>query len=298
MAEGITLKRIIDMDEAAELSSSDYALVDSATGGPKKFALGNELSSLKEDLSGPTKNINTSPMGRWNNAADGKIYNRDEDTYYGMKDFIPVVEGSPYAIRFFGVPSTAIWTYLFVDDSGNVISRAGYQDALPRIVTVPTGSTKLNVFCKADSTISITDETHLQIELGDRATSYIPPISAVDYVVREKAEKGFYIYALIDNSYDLDLITQPGAYRYNTASVPLNAPVQFASRLINMPSDADNGTGSLQIVVVANTKQYLRYKTSSGWGEWVAVADTVYVEERLLELETKLLINEGETWEV
>lgn len=50
MAEGITLKRIIDMDEAAELSSSDYALVDSATGGPKKFALGNELSSLKEDM--------------------------------------------------------------------------------------------------------------------------------------------------------------------------------------------------------------------------------------------------------
>lgn len=49
MAEGITLKRIIDMDEAAELSSSDYALVDSATGGPKKFALGNELSQLKED---------------------------------------------------------------------------------------------------------------------------------------------------------------------------------------------------------------------------------------------------------
>ena len=50
MAEGVTLKRIIDMDEATELSSSDYALVDSATGGPKKFALGNELSSLKEDI--------------------------------------------------------------------------------------------------------------------------------------------------------------------------------------------------------------------------------------------------------
>lgn len=50
MAEGITLKRIIDMDEATELTSSDYALVDSATGGPKKFALGDELSSLKEDI--------------------------------------------------------------------------------------------------------------------------------------------------------------------------------------------------------------------------------------------------------
>ena len=51
MAEGITLKRIIDMDEATELSSSDYVLVDSATGGPKKFALGEELSSLKEEFS-------------------------------------------------------------------------------------------------------------------------------------------------------------------------------------------------------------------------------------------------------
>lgn len=51
MSEGITLKRIIDMDEATELTSSDYALVDSATGGPKKFALGGELSSLKEDIS-------------------------------------------------------------------------------------------------------------------------------------------------------------------------------------------------------------------------------------------------------
>lgn len=54
MAEGITLKRIIDMDEATELTSSDYALVDSATGGPKKFALGDELSSLKDDLSQET----------------------------------------------------------------------------------------------------------------------------------------------------------------------------------------------------------------------------------------------------
>lgn len=50
MAEGITLKRIIDMDEAAELTSSDYALVDSATGGPKKFAIGQELGEIKDGL--------------------------------------------------------------------------------------------------------------------------------------------------------------------------------------------------------------------------------------------------------
>lgn len=50
MSEGITLKRIIDMDEAAELTSSDYALVDSATGGPKKFAIGEALGEIKDGL--------------------------------------------------------------------------------------------------------------------------------------------------------------------------------------------------------------------------------------------------------
>ena len=51
MSEGITLKRIIDMDEAAELTSSDYALVDSTTGGPKKFAIGQALEEIKDGLS-------------------------------------------------------------------------------------------------------------------------------------------------------------------------------------------------------------------------------------------------------
>lgn len=63
MSEGITLKRIIDMDEATELTSSDYALVDSATGGPKKFALGGELSSLKEDFDDLDDRVTTLEQG-------------------------------------------------------------------------------------------------------------------------------------------------------------------------------------------------------------------------------------------
>ena len=73
MAEGITLKRIIDMDEAAELSSSDYALVDSATGGPKKFALGNELSQLKEDLSESVGNLKSALIDDVNGLNKGSV---------------------------------------------------------------------------------------------------------------------------------------------------------------------------------------------------------------------------------
>lgn len=89
MAEGITLKRIIDMDEATELTSSDYALVDSATGGPKKFALGDELSSLKDD-------INVVAIGEYPvSIIPNKYINvqtGEEATYNGWSatDFIPI----------------------------------------------------------------------------------------------------------------------------------------------------------------------------------------------------------------
>lgn len=51
MPEGITLKRIIDMDETQQLSSSDYVLVDSASGGNRKYKLGEGLNNLKDDFS-------------------------------------------------------------------------------------------------------------------------------------------------------------------------------------------------------------------------------------------------------
>lgn len=50
MPDGITLKRIIDMDEATELNSSDYVLVDSSSGGNRKYNLGEDLNNLKDDF--------------------------------------------------------------------------------------------------------------------------------------------------------------------------------------------------------------------------------------------------------
>lgn len=72
MSEGITLKRIIDMDEAAELTSSDYALVDSATGGPKKFAIGEALGEIKDGLS--ELDISTTKEKHFTSENTGTVY--------------------------------------------------------------------------------------------------------------------------------------------------------------------------------------------------------------------------------
>lgn len=83
MAEGITLKRIIDMDEAAELTSSDYALVDSATGGPKKFAIGQSLGEIKDGLT----------------AVESDVTDLKEDLSESVGDLKSAIENGGYLIK-------------------------------------------------------------------------------------------------------------------------------------------------------------------------------------------------------
>lgn len=46
MPDELTLKRVIDLEEKSEITNGDYALVDSISGGAKKFALGVKLNGL------------------------------------------------------------------------------------------------------------------------------------------------------------------------------------------------------------------------------------------------------------
>lgn len=70
MPDGIDLKRIIDLDPETTVTDDDYTIVDSTTGGAKKFALGQALGEIKDglqaveddvtDLKEESSNINTS----------------------------------------------------------------------------------------------------------------------------------------------------------------------------------------------------------------------------------------------
>lgn len=87
MAEGIILKRIIDMDEAAELTSSDYALVDSATGGPKKFAIGEALGEIKDGLTAVESDVTDLKEDLDNLSVDADMINaNDKKTEYADYD--------------------------------------------------------------------------------------------------------------------------------------------------------------------------------------------------------------------
>lgn len=276
----------------------DSSLTISGAAADAKVA-GDELTALKADLSEvteATRNLNTSNMGRWGNAADGKIYARD-DKYYGMETFIPVSEGEQYYVSFGGItsPSTISWSYLFTDSNGSTVQRAGYPSLASKVITTPSGAANLNVFCRSDNVITVSDNAYIQIEKGTKTTTYIPPVSASDYIVREIVEECFQIYSFIDSTTDLDVLQKNGAYRWNSTSIPQNSPVEnTACRLINVRSDTNSGAGWVQVAISTNVAMFMRYRTSSSWSGWVELASKTYVDDKF----NTITINSGDIWEV
>lgn len=165
MAEGITLKRIIDMDEAAELTSSDYALVDSATGGPKKFALGNELSSLKDDFESLDETVIGTPSF---NYTEGKTIGSDgsiiDDSGKCVSEKIPYTwtgstryyygeMSADYAIAFYAADDSLLKR--FISNSNGIYRSLNAEEQVTGTVAYVRFSFKSGYSgksCKNDST--------------------------------------------------------------------------------------------------------------------------------------------------
>lgn len=129
MPEGITLKRIIDMDETQQLSSSDYVLVDSSSGGNRKYNLGEDLNNLKDGFDDLKEEFNTiadivpSPnLLDVNAVTNGYLRNTGAITVSGdwvTTDFIPVEYGKTYTFSI---------TYNSVRQTGTIYFRLEYDE--------------------------------------------------------------------------------------------------------------------------------------------------------------------------
>ncbi|MDC9367154.1 hypothetical protein, partial [Clostridioides difficile] len=182
---------ITRIDGVKVASDTPAELVDIRVGanGTTYASAGAAVRGQLSEITEATRNLNTSNMGRWGNAADGKIYSRN-DTYYGMESFVPITAGQTYYVSFGGITSSSVisWTYLFVNDSGTNLARAGYSNIDGHAITAPSGATKLHIFCRSDNTITISDDAYIQIENSTYASKHIDPISASDKKSRERLD--------------------------------------------------------------------------------------------------------------
>ena len=236
-------------------------------------ALSKDVVGLKGDLteiSEPTRNINTSEMGRFGSATDGKIYPRD-NRYWGMKDFADIESDSNYTISFGGltyVQSGASMTFTYLDENNSLISRSGMTISNPRTVTPPTNAKKINVYVQATSDITVSDNAFLQIEKGNVKSNYIKPYSAIDNIVREivtPLKNGTVQVGGANSITDLNNAVVNRIYTF-TQQVD-NAP-SATGTLLSFAYYEGVTAGHTQIFISSEPKMYYRICWGGGGGTW------------------------------
>ena len=289
MPEGITLKRIINMDEATELTSSDYALVDSATGGPKKFALGNEISSLKEDF--------TDLMGdgaEWNYidissgtsvTSQGIRFEKDDSTgtvratgtaiaqvnWYALIDFVPPYDmiarlsgcpsdgsDSTYRIRLGlyreGGSSTTGWNTVASDYGDGATCNLSANSKYLVVLTVANGATVDITFkpVLTDNDLKTVKDMSSTI---DSLSTTVGGLSTTTESISSIVTPSEYIYKQVKNySHDFNDQTETGTMYINSSSGDLlNAPlglVNGAFMLTNLSAVISSKRNVIQLCYV------------------------------------------------
>lgn len=71
---------------------------------------------------------------------------------------------------------------------------------------------------------------------------------------------------------DLDTITAPGVYWWAISSnVPLNSPTAIPSAMLVFGGTATGSRGQAQLIINTQSRAFMRYRSSDGWGAWNVV---------------------------
>lgn len=283
MAEGITLKRIIDMDEAAELTSSDYALVDSSTGGPKKFAIGEALGEIKDGLTDVKED----------SKYDLKYVVGKENYLHGIKwnagAYISATGViSPYATAKYTdlipVEADTLKYYYRASTSSSTTRVHGYDtngDWVAQITTAITGSTV------EDKYISINAKGYSYIRISESTT--ISPIA----IINPPDLRSELLDVINSDVKNLEKDIANGYWRYTTwknrgwaRNNPNQPSYQTMTTRVGFEQLLFCRKGTKLFVNCGNDREFFvcqfvdtdGYWTTPNWGQWETESRTVTID--------------------
>ena len=197
MPDGIDLKRIIDLDPETTVTDDDYTIVDSTTGGAKKFAIGQALGEIKDGLSSVENNILTDNIRQALLQIAEKVAYIDEDgqDYYDdLYDALypPAPPADLVSISAVYTQSGTVYDTDTLDSlKTDLVVTATYSDQTTETVTTYTLSGTLTV---GTSTITVT--------YGGKTTTFSVTVSesewGSDYTWLYKASDGQLLSARTD----------------------------------------------------------------------------------------------------
>lgn len=151
-------------------------------------ATGDEVTNLRSDLEGTTRNINTAGVGRWR-SINGTPYDMTgqagEEKYFGMDKMIPCLPSTKYTATVYNIsPITGTIQASYYDTNGNFISENHAGNISSLTFTTPATCAFVHIWDYLSAGFSISEQSKIQIELGAESTAYIQPFTAVDLVAR------------------------------------------------------------------------------------------------------------------
>ena len=135
-----------------------------------------------------TRNLNTSPVGRWYAATSGTsagtIVADTAGTHVGMREYVAVQPSTSYYLKAFNIGGTIYIVYC--DSDGDFISyEKANNGGKERTVTTPDNCGYITAFNYAGAGIALNDNAQFLITESDNAHTYIQPYSAIDLTARE-----------------------------------------------------------------------------------------------------------------
>ena len=137
----------------------------------------------------PTRNLNTAEMGEYAVRASGAIVDTGLAKYFGMSEYVAVEPSTTYTLTAYEISfnNTATIYIGEYDGNGEFLNRTTISYFSTNVTITTSADTHYmaaHVYKDGDGIVT-TDASAFQIEKGTTSTSYVPPITLIDYVARE-----------------------------------------------------------------------------------------------------------------
>lgn len=163
--------------------------IDGTTYDLKDAKVRGDVSDLKEDLSEPTRNLNTLSVGRFrsiNGAPYDMTGQSGAEKYFGMSGMIEVDSDTAYTATIYNVtPATGAIQVSYYDANRAYLSKKEKGSSSYLTFITPVNCKYVHFWDYVGNGITLSDASNIQIELGEMSTAYIRPYTAKDDVARE-----------------------------------------------------------------------------------------------------------------
>lgn len=142
------------------------------------------LTKLHADLKSTTRNLNTLSVGNYRSVNGAPV--ATTSAYFGLSTYLPVSASTKYTATFYNItPAIGTIRASYYSSDKTYLSENHASSIGKLTFTTPLNCAYVHVWIYSSGGFTTSSDSHIQVELGDTSTDYVPPYSVKDLIARE-----------------------------------------------------------------------------------------------------------------